>query len=79
MIIALDEVTLDNGPLKFIPKSCQRGHIGADKGLDPKSVDESQEHTPLCKPGDVLAFGPYTIHGSEENTGSGPRRAFING
>ena len=29
--VAIDDMTPDNGPLQFIPKSCHHGHIGLDK------------------------------------------------
>jgi ectoine hydroxylase-related dioxygenase (phytanoyl-CoA dioxygenase family) len=77
---ALDEVTADSGPIEFIPDTPRLGHLdlSAD-GLLPPSVDPSQAVAPLPRPGDVIVFGPFTIHRSLPNRSSHPRRTFING
>lgn len=77
---ALDEVTLDAGPIEFIPGSPRLGHldIPADGRL-PASIDPSRAVAPLPRPGDVIFFGPFTIHRSLPNRSAHPRRTFING
>ncbi len=83
MVMAIDEATLENGPLLVIPYSCQKGHLNLP--YDKKGQTVSDKFNPadavpvLMKPGDVVAFGPYTIHGSFLNNSNQPRRAFING
>lgn len=79
--MAIDPVTLTNGPIHFIPGSQDLGHleVDQDKSLPVDSFDPAQKATPLLEPGDVVAFGPYVIHGSEPNTSSLPRRMFLNG
>lgn len=81
-LVALDEMTDDNGPMLWIPRSCQAGHLPPTPGrrvLPADLVDESAARALNMQPGDVAAFGPYTIHGSRPNTSQGPRRVFING
>ncbi len=79
--MAIDPVTEENGPIHFIPGSQKLGHlqVDANKELPAKSFDPSQKVTPLMEPGDVVAFGPYVIHGSEPNASLVPRRMFLNG
>ncbi len=81
MIIALDDITDENGPLQFIPYSCRLGHIdvGEKRHLPQGVVDETSAVAPTLSAGGVLAFGPYTIHGSLPNRSTKPRRVLING
>src|SRR5262245_33933228 len=77
---ALDEVTRDSGPIEFIPGSPRLGHLDIPSdGRLPDSVDPGRAVTPLPRPGDVIFFGPFTIHRSLPNRSSHPRRTFING
>ncbi len=77
---ALDDVTPDSGPIEFIPGTPRLGHLNlpADGGLPP-SVDPSRAVAPLPRSGDVIVFGPFTIHRSLPNRSAQPRRTFING
>ncbi len=79
--LALDPVTADNGPLAFIPQSHHHGHIPppTSAALPASSFDASRAVTPTLMPGDVVLFGPYTIHGSGPNLGDRPRRVLVNG
>lgn len=79
---AVDPMTPENGPLQFIPGSHELGHIEPDPetgGLPDDAFDPEQAVTPTLAPGDVVAFGPFVIHGSEPNRSSRPRRLFLNG
>jgi len=79
-IIALDDVTQDNGPIEFIPGSCLRGHIGLPRtGELPADIDPASAVAATMRAGSVLVFGPYTIHRSLPNRSDVPRRVFING
>lgn len=79
-IIAVDESGPDNGPLQFVPGSCQRGYLGLDiDGKRLSQIDMTQLYTLTMKPGDVAFFGPYTVHGSAPNQSNRPRRVFISG
>jgi len=77
--IAIDQVTMDNGPLAMIPGSNQRGALLHEGGALIDPVDDSTQVFALLAPGDVAAFGPYTIHGSSPNVSSHARRTFLNG
>jgi ectoine hydroxylase-related dioxygenase (phytanoyl-CoA dioxygenase family) len=79
-VIALDDVTEENGPIEFIPGSCLRGHLGlpADGAL-PENIDARSAVAATMGAGSVLVFGPFTIHRSLPNRSSTPRRIFING
>lgn len=76
MALAVDDATSDNGPLEFIAGSNKQGIFGDDIA---QKIDMSKRVTPLLKRGDVVAFGPYTVHGSEANVSQKARRVFING
>jgi hypothetical protein len=86
-IIALDEMTPDSGPLKFMPGSAKWGRVSLDDdaGHGPFGVTTSPPFrkqdavTIAARPGDTLFFGPYTAHASFENTSDRYRRILING
>ena len=79
-VVAIDDVTEENGPLTFIPGSCRQGHLNLrPDGFLPDSLISSRAVTPTMTAGSVLLFGPYTIHCSKPNRSSRPRRVFING
>ena len=79
-IIAVDDVTEDNGPLEFLPGSCLRGHLDLPPdGALPHDLDPSRAVAATMRAGSVLLFGPYTIHRSLPNRSDHPRRVFING
>jgi ectoine hydroxylase-related dioxygenase (phytanoyl-CoA dioxygenase family) len=83
-VIALDEMTPDSGPLKFVPGSARWGrielaHAAASGTTRPAQFSEKDAVTIAAKPGDVLFFGPYTVHASSENTSNRYRRVLING
>ena len=86
-IIALDEMTPDSGPLKFVPGSAKWGRVEfADEAerdgptaSAPAQFREKDAVTIAARPGDALFFGPYTAHASFENTSSRYRRVLING
>ena len=81
--VAIDDVRSDSGPLGFIPRSNLHGYLGPlydEAGaFSCDRVDLGDAVYPLLKRGDAVAFGSYTIHGSEANTGPIARRTFING
>ncbi|MDH3439980.1 MAG: phytanoyl-CoA dioxygenase family protein [Gammaproteobacteria bacterium] len=87
-LIALDDMTPDSGPLRFIPGSAGWGRVDfGDHDYDkpdyvtktPPQFHEDEAVTIQAKAGDTLFFGPYTAHASFENTSSTYRRVFING
>lgn len=79
-LMAIDEVTEENGPVSFIPYSVQRGYLALEQHSNPLEVFDVESAVPiLMQPGDVAFFSPYAIHGSQPNYSEGPRRVFING
>lgn len=82
-LMAIDPMTLENGPVKFVPYSCDRGHISLDNQDVLKAYEDSEEvktAVPLIlEPGDVAMFSPYAIHGSSPNLSQDSRIVFING
>lgn len=81
IVLALDDVTADNGPISLVPGSCKLGHMSLSTAdsIPPSLIDESRVVSPTMKAGSVLLFGPYTLHRSSPNRSSAPRRVFING
>ena len=79
-VTAIDTVTHDNGPIRFIPKSCRLGHVPLTRGgLLPSSLDARAAISATMESGSVLLFGPYSFHGSRPNSSVRPRRVFVNG
>lgn len=81
-IIAIDEVTHDNAPIKVFPKSHLEGHLYLNKMTEDtlnEKLKEYESQVLLMSPGDVVFFHPYLIHGSEANNSTKSRRVFING
>lgn len=79
---AIDPMTRENGPLRFIPGSHRAGHLETDpvtKELPPDTFDEADAVTITMEPGSVALFGPYTIHSSPPNQSRHARRLFLNG
>ena len=79
-LMAIDEVTPENGPVNFIPYTVEKGYLELENQSNPTQFfDLSQAVPMLMQPGDVAFFHPYAIHGSDPNRSTGPRRVFING
>lgn len=79
-LMAIDEVTAENGPVSFVPHSTRLGYLELEKQKNPTRFFEVETAVPLLmQPGDVAFFHPYAIHGSLPNNSSGPRRVFVNG
>lgn len=79
-LMAVDEVTAENGPVCFIPYTVKLGYLELEKRSNPLDYFDVNQSVPLLmQPGDVAFFHPYAIHGSEPNISNGTRRVFING
>ncbi len=79
-LIAIDEVTKDKGPVKFIPETNKWGHIGLDKIANKDAaLPIHKAESILMQPGDVAMFSPYVVHASSKNISKTPRRVLING
>lgn len=86
--IAVDESTVENGCLQFIPGSHKEKRALLEGGYEgwesnggnaamlsrfPAPVDG------LMEPGDLMIWSAFTIHGSQPNRSSRSRRVYING
>src|SRR5262245_40186289 len=80
-VIALDDVTEENGPLRFIEGSARLGHLdlAPDGTLPPHVLGAGPVVSATMRTGDILLFGPYAVHSSLPNRSDRPRRAFLNG
>ncbi len=81
VLLTVDAMTLDNGPLLYVPGSHRWGPlVGDDRRSQVDAVVAERGLTPvLGPPGTLVFFGPFLIHGSRPNQSSGPRRVVING
>lgn len=86
--IPLDDVTPENGPMRFIPGSHRARKLyshswleGGDKTInlvcDPEHFDESTAEPLLLRTGQVSFHDVYMIHGSEANRTECRRAAFV--
>jgi len=85
---ALDDATIENGCLQYIPGSHKWGLLpkpviaGELKGIrdylneDQKKQFDNPSFTPV-KAGEAIFHHPLTLHGSGENKSNQPRRAFV--
>ena len=80
-VLAVDDVTAENGPIELIPGSCRVGHLGLRPGdpLPEQVSDIARPVAPTMRAGSVMLFGPYTFHASRPNRSTRPRRVLING
>ncbi len=88
MWMPLDDVTVDNGPMKFIPGSHTPHELfshswkdGNDKTInlitDSKHFDEASAEPLIIRAGQVSFHDVYMIHGSNANRTDKRRAAFI--
>jgi len=81
--VAIDEATLENGCMRFLPGSHKGGLVehaplpGQEHNLSPRDVDLSSEVVVTCKSGDVALFHTLTLHHSLPNHTDQWRRSFI--
>ena len=88
--IALDECTLENGCLSFIPGShkCPMPHIetsNSDEGknaavklvLDQTTISDDKARKILLEPGQMAIFDTWLVHGSKPNHSNNRRAAFV--
>ncbi len=79
-ILAIDEMLPENGPLMCIPNSHKHGHLDLQNNSGWMSKIEEMDKVELVmQPGDLVLFGPYTVHSSQVNQSNSPRRILING
>lgn len=79
-ILAIDNMSSENGPLIFIPQSHNEGHLDLKTNLEYlEKIKSMPKFEAIMGPGDVAFFGPYTVHSSQVNLSTSPRRVLING
>lgn len=79
-VLAIDDITEENGPLRFACGSGARGHREPNGGSLPDDLArQCRVEAPTMRAGGVLLFGPYVYHASEPNRSPQPRRVLING
>lgn len=82
--VALDDVTVENGALKFLPGTHKKGFLDWYKvkgethhtRLKMDGVDTSNFEYGIMKAGDVLIFHHLVIHGSDRVDSAHDRRAY---
>lgn len=79
-VLAIDDMTMHNGPLKLVERSTRFDCIGLRKNISSGPYFEQKDiYTLTLKKGSLAIFHPFTIHGSEPNLSNAPRRIIING
>lgn len=79
--LAVDPMSSRNGALQAVPGSHRLGFV-ADPltGALPEGLLDDAPIVDLeLDPGDLVAFGPFLVHGSPPNHGTRPRRLFLQG
>jgi hypothetical protein len=79
--LAVDPMGPENGGLAFVPGSHRLGFVAdpATGALPLPPPAPSEVVSPELEAGDLVAFGPFVIHGSEPNRSDRPRRLFLQG
>lgn len=80
MVLAIDPMTAENGPLRVLPGSHRLGFVAhAETGALPADLSLEGAIDVLLEPGDLVVFGPFLVHGSPPNRSSAARRLFLQG
>merc|ERR1712217_72499 len=76
-MVAIDDATLENGPLEIAPGKWGPEDVPLDEnGVVTKEFDATLNYiTVLCEAGDVVFFDGWTPHRSSANNSSQARRA----
>ena len=78
-IIAVDDITDENGAIEFIEGSHLDGYIQKPQQLREFNRDERRGTKYNAKRGDVLIWSIMIVHGSEKNTSNSDRMTYMNG
>jgi ectoine hydroxylase-related dioxygenase (phytanoyl-CoA dioxygenase family) len=84
-LVALDDADLSNGCFRVVRGSHRRGTLPGIQDettlgplfTDPDHFDESQQGPAEVPAGSIVFFSPHTVHGSQPNLSSSPRRAMV--
>jgi len=85
VMVTLDDADRKNGCFRLIPGSHRQGFLpGVQDGsalgplfTDPSAFDERQQWLAEVPAGSLVFFSAHTVHGSEPNRSSRPRRAVV--
>jgi ectoine hydroxylase-related dioxygenase (phytanoyl-CoA dioxygenase family) len=91
MAIAVDPQHPENGCMRMVAGTHRGGDLRlgithgvytspcTDSDLEAVGLDLAEVVDIVLKPGDVVLWHPYTVHGSRPNTSTSERRAYLNG
>lgn len=79
VVLAIDPMTAENGPLRMLPGSQSLGFIADPTTGALGELPDIEPVTLELAPGDIAFFGPFVIHGSAPNTSASARRLFLQG
>jgi ectoine hydroxylase-related dioxygenase (phytanoyl-CoA dioxygenase family) len=75
VLMAVDVMNEENGPLMVVPGSGRQGHQYLKQNPSPlDALFDGRAQPVLMEQGSVLLLGPYTVHGSKPNR-SKPKHA----
>lgn len=76
VLLDIDEITENNGPLEVAPGEHKRGILSNTKGVTANQLEDTFEFSQvLASPGDLLLFDSYLPHRSAINTSKSWHRA----
>lgn len=78
-IIAVDDITEENGAIEFIEGSHKTMRIDSPKNLRKFERDDLKGTKYTAKKGDVLIWSVMIVHGSEKNNSNSSRMTYMNG
>lgn len=78
-IIAVDDITEENGAIEFIEGSHKTMNIGPPKNLRKFERKDLKGTKYTAKKGDVLIWSVMIVHGSEKNNSNSDRMTYMNG
>lgn len=78
-IIAVDDITEENGAIEFIEGSHKTMHIDPPKNLRKFERGDLKGTKYTAKKGDVLIWSVMIVHGSERNNSNSSRMTYMNG
>lgn len=79
VLLTIDPMGPENGGLYVVPGSHRLGPLlGPDRQAVARRHAPNRVHLHL-PPGSLVAFGPFLLHGSDENLSTRPRRVLISG
>ena len=78
-IIAVDDITEENGAIEFIEGSHKSMHVETSKNLRKFERGDLKGKKYTAKKGDVIIWSVMIVHGSERNNSNSSRMTYMNG